>query len=129
MNKSILLGGALAVALSAPAMAADFHALKGLQGAAPAPLQDGVLAATEGGAVCGITSDFTADGLGAAYCGFSKPRGGLSVVTVGVAYTPHGKHTNCQRTVGHRAVIPPEHQRFTHNSSWEQQEAAPGYRS
>ena len=51
MNKSILLGGALAVALSAPAMAADFHALKGLQGATPAPLQDGVLAATEGGGV------------------------------------------------------------------------------
>ena len=52
MNKSILLGSALAVALSAPAMAGDFHALKGLQGAAPAPLQDGVLAATEGGLSC-----------------------------------------------------------------------------
>lgn len=52
MFKSILLGSALAVALSAPAIAADFHALKGLQGAAPAPLQDGVLAATEGGLFC-----------------------------------------------------------------------------
>jgi len=52
MNKSILLGSALAVALSAPAMAADFHALKGLQGARLAPLQDGVLAATEGGSLC-----------------------------------------------------------------------------
>lgn len=52
MNKSILLGSALAVALSAPAMAADFHALKGLQGASLAPLQDGVLATTEGGAAC-----------------------------------------------------------------------------
>jgi hypothetical protein len=53
MNKTTLLGSALAVALSAaPAMAADFHALKGLQGASPAPLQDGVLAATEGGLFC-----------------------------------------------------------------------------
>jgi len=49
MNKSILLGSALAVVLSAPAMAADFHALKGLQGASLAPLQDGVLAARKGG--------------------------------------------------------------------------------
>ena len=64
MNKSILLGGALAVALSAPAMAADFHALKGLQGAAPAPLQDGVLAATEGGGVCTFESaDSTTTGV------------------------------------------------------------------
>ena len=53
MSKTTLLGSALAVALSAaPAMAADFHALKGLQGASPAPLQDGVLAATEGGLFC-----------------------------------------------------------------------------
>jgi hypothetical protein len=59
--KTTLSGCALAVALSAgPAMAADFHALKGLQGAAPAPLQDGVLAATEGGAACAI-GDVTAD--------------------------------------------------------------------
>jgi hypothetical protein len=51
--KTTLFGSALAVALSAsPAIAADFHALKGLQGAAPAPLQDGVLAATEGGLAC-----------------------------------------------------------------------------
>src|SRR5918992_179497 len=50
MNKTTLLGSALAVALSAaPAMAGDFHALAALQGATPAPLQDGVLAATEGG--------------------------------------------------------------------------------
>jgi hypothetical protein len=49
--KTTLLGSALAVALSAaPAIAADFHALKGLQGATPAPLQDRVLATTEGGA-------------------------------------------------------------------------------
>ena len=50
--KTTLLGSALAVALSAPAMAADFHALAGLQGARLAPLQDGVLAATEGGLFC-----------------------------------------------------------------------------
>ena len=56
MIKTTLLGSALAVALSAgPAMAEDFHALKGLQGAAPAPLQDGVLATTEGGAACDFT--------------------------------------------------------------------------
>ena len=53
MSKTTFLGSALAVALSAaPAMAADFHALKGLQGTSPAPLQDGVLAATEGGLLC-----------------------------------------------------------------------------
>lgn len=65
MNSSILLGSALAVALSAPAMAADFHALKGLQGATPAPLQDGVLAAAEGGAVCALGTPFAADSQGA----------------------------------------------------------------
>jgi hypothetical protein len=69
--KTTMLGSALAVALSAaPAIAADFHALKGLQGAAPAPLQEGVLAATEGGATCNITPDVGAVGAGAAYCGF-----------------------------------------------------------
>ncbi len=61
--KTTLLGGALAVALSAPAMAGDFHALNGLQGATPAPLQDGVLAATEGGAACDFTLA-TTDGAG-----------------------------------------------------------------
>jgi hypothetical protein len=60
--KTTLSGCALAVALSAgPAIAADFHALAGLQGATPAPLQDGVLAATEGGASCSIGADVTAD--------------------------------------------------------------------
>lgn len=47
--KTTLLGSALAVALSAPAMAGDFHALAGLQGTSPVPLQDEALAATEGG--------------------------------------------------------------------------------
>lgn len=84
MNKSILLGSALAVALSAPAMAADFHALEGLQGHTPEALPDMALATTEGGAICGITADFTADGGGAAYCAFSQTTGGVSVVTVGV---------------------------------------------
>lgn len=61
MIKTTLSGCALAVALSAgPAIAADFHALAGLQ-ATPAPLQDGVLAATEGGASCSIGADVTAD--------------------------------------------------------------------
>lgn len=50
--KTTLLGCALGVALSAPAMAADFHALAGLQGTSPAPLQDKALAATEGGLSC-----------------------------------------------------------------------------
>jgi hypothetical protein len=49
---TLLLGGALAVAVfSAPVMAADFHAMAALQ-AAPAPMQDMELAATEGGLVC-----------------------------------------------------------------------------
>ncbi len=61
--KTTLLGSALAVALSAPAMAGDFHALAGLQGATPAPLQDGVLAATEGGATCDFQTA-TTDGAG-----------------------------------------------------------------
>lgn len=83
MNKSILLGGALAVALSAPAMAGDFHALAGLQGATPAPLQDGVLAATEGGATCNLTPTLGAVGLGAAYC--SLVTGGVSLNASAVA--------------------------------------------
>lgn len=49
---TFLLGGVLAVAVfSAPVMAADFHAMAALQ-AAPTPMQDVELAATEGGAVC-----------------------------------------------------------------------------
>ncbi len=66
MIRTTLLGSVLAVALSAtPAIAADFHALKGLQGVTPAPLQDGVLATTEGGATCdvgGIIADSGAPG-------------------------------------------------------------------
>ncbi len=66
MIKTTLLGSALAVALSAaPAIAADFHALGGLQGATPAPLQDQVLATTEGGASCdigGVVADSGAPG-------------------------------------------------------------------
>ncbi|MGH8659022.1 MAG: hypothetical protein ACREV4_11260 [Gammaproteobacteria bacterium] len=70
--KTALLGSTLAVALSAPAMAADFHALAGLQGATPAPLQDGVLAATEGGAACvagtGAAAGGLVDNIGVALC-------------------------------------------------------------
>lgn len=64
MIKTTLSGCALAVVLSAgPAIAADFHALKGLQGATPAPLQDGVLAATEGGSACTAGAASVAGGL------------------------------------------------------------------
>lgn len=57
MIKNTLLGYALAAALSAgPAMAADFHALGGLLGTTPTPLQDETLAATEGGTVCTVTA-------------------------------------------------------------------------
>ena len=56
MIKNTLLGCALAAALStASAMAADFHALAGLQGTTLTPLEDEVLAATEGGTVCAVT--------------------------------------------------------------------------
>ena len=73
MIKTTLFGSALAVALSAsPAIAEDFHALDGLQGAAPAPLQDGVLAATEGGAICTVISADSAAG-GFALCAALPP--------------------------------------------------------
>ncbi len=56
MIRNKVLACALAVALSAaPALAADFHALAGLRGATPTPLDDEVLAATEGGAACSVT--------------------------------------------------------------------------
>ncbi len=87
MNKSILLGGALAVALSAPAMAADFHALKGLQGAAPAPLQDGVLATTEGGAACvanGSAAGGLIDNIGVALCASLPTAGGTNFANFSV---------------------------------------------
>ncbi|MGH8615577.1 MAG: hypothetical protein ACREYF_27055 [Gammaproteobacteria bacterium] len=84
--ETMFLGSALAVALSAPAMAADFHALAGLQGATPAPVQDGVLALTEGGATCALPSGLGgAEGGGAAYCGFViGASGSLSATPVGV---------------------------------------------
>lgn len=87
MIKTTLLGSALAVALSvAPAMAADFHALAGLQGATPASLHDEVLAATEGGAVCTITGVATADsGTAGGVCLIALLRtstGGLAIFAV-----------------------------------------------
>jgi hypothetical protein len=90
MIKTTLLGSALAVALSAaPAMAADFHALAGLQGATPAPLQDEVLAATEGGAACtvavGLVSVTVDSGTAGGVCLVSilvTPAGGLSIFAV-----------------------------------------------
>jgi hypothetical protein len=64
MNKTTLLGSALAVALSAaPAMAADFQALAALQGTSPAPLQDEVLAATEGGQTCTVITASSETGV------------------------------------------------------------------
>lgn len=54
--KNTLLGSGLAVALSiTPAIAADFHALAGLGGTTPTPLEDTALAATEGGTTCTAT--------------------------------------------------------------------------
>ena len=89
MIKTMLLGSALALALSAaPAMAADFHALAGLQGATPAPLHDKVLAATEGGAVCMMTGliNATADsGTAGGVCLIAilvTPAGGLAIFAV-----------------------------------------------
>jgi hypothetical protein len=67
IKTTTLLGSALAVVLSAPAMAADFHALAGLQ-STPAPLQDGVLAATEGGASCAIGTVTADSGLPGGVC-------------------------------------------------------------
>ncbi|MGH8469431.1 MAG: hypothetical protein ACREVY_10770 [Gammaproteobacteria bacterium] len=88
MNKSILLGSALAVALSAPAMAADFHALNGLQGATPAPLMDGVLAATEGGAACiagtGAAAGGLVDNIGVALCAALPTAGGTNFANFAV---------------------------------------------
>lgn len=52
MKKMTLLGSAFAVVvLSAPVVAEDFHAMTALR-AAPAPMQDVELAATEGGVTC-----------------------------------------------------------------------------
>jgi hypothetical protein len=90
MIKTTLLGSALAVALSAaPAMAADFHALAGLQGTTPAPLQDEVLAATEGGAACtvavGLISVTADSGTAGGVCLISilvTPAGGLAIFAV-----------------------------------------------
>lgn len=83
--KATLLGSTLAVALSAPAIAGDFHALEGLQGHTPEALPDAALATTEGGATCNITPDAGAAGAGAAYCGFVVgASGSISGTPVGV---------------------------------------------
>lgn len=83
MIKNTLLGCALAAALSAaPAISADFHALAGLRGTTPTPLDDKVLAATEGGAVCTVTLgpiSVTAD---------SGSTGGVCLI--GILITPTG---------------------------------------
>ncbi|MGH8604705.1 MAG: hypothetical protein ACREXR_18550 [Gammaproteobacteria bacterium] len=92
--KNPLLGCALSVALSAsPAMAADFHALAGLRGTTPAPLDDVVLAATEGGTVCtatvgliSVTADSGAAG-GICLVGIlTTPAGVLSIVAFANAF-------------------------------------------
>lgn len=85
MKKTMLLGSALAVALSVPAMAGDFYALEGLQGHTPEALANTVLATTEGGATCVGGVGETAEGLGAAYCGFViGAQGNYSGTPVGV---------------------------------------------
>lgn len=81
MNKT-LLGSALAAAmLSGTAMAADFHALSGVQ-QAPAPVQEQELSATEGGATCDATTVGSAGGV--ALCAFlsSGASGGTAQFTV-----------------------------------------------
>jgi hypothetical protein len=90
MIKTTLLGSALAVALSAaPAMAADFHALAGLQGTTPTPLHDEVLAATEGGAACtvavgsiSVTADSGTAGGVCLIAALLTPAGGLAILVV-----------------------------------------------
>ena len=90
MIKTKLLGSALAVALLVdPAMAADFHALAGLQGTTPAPLHDEVLAAVEGGALCtvsvGLISVTASTGTEGGVCLVSilvTPTGGLAIFAV-----------------------------------------------
>lgn len=83
MKKTIVLGSALAVALSsAPTMAADFHAFAFMHGTALIPLQDSELATTEGGASCDIHTATTAGGV--ALCAFliSGASGGDAQFTV-----------------------------------------------
>jgi len=88
--KNALRGYALAVALStAPVMGADFHALAALRGTTPTPVDDEVLAATEGGAVCTVTVDLitvTADtGMAGGVCLVSiliTPAGGMAIFAV-----------------------------------------------
>ena len=101
MNKSILLGSALAVALSAPAMAADSHALEGPSRETPCRhFADTVLATTEGGATCNVSDTVGATGAGAAYCGFVIGASGeLLSDTSGSRHTVDGEHPECHRTV------------------------------
>jgi hypothetical protein len=70
--KKVTLGSALAAAiLSSTAMAADFHALSEVQ-AAPAPIQDKELSATEGGATCSSANS----NVGNSLCAFLPPGSG-----------------------------------------------------
>ncbi|MEE9398575.1 MAG: hypothetical protein V3V31_16370 [Methylococcales bacterium] len=82
MKKVTLLGSALTVAmLSAPAMAADFQALSGVQ-AAPAPIQDAELSATEGGATCDVATVDSAGGVALCAWVVSGASGGTASFTV-----------------------------------------------
>jgi hypothetical protein len=67
MIKSMLLGGAMVVALVTPAVAADFHAVSKLS---VVSVQDQVLATTEGGATCttGGTGSQTEGAGGVSLC-------------------------------------------------------------
>ena len=83
MKKSTLFGSALAIGLaSGPVMSADFYALSVVQGAAPVAMQNGELAATEGGATCDFTTVASAGGV--ALCAFllSGASGGTASFTV-----------------------------------------------
>ncbi len=82
MKKITLLGSALAVGLlSTSAMAADFHALSGLQ-AAPAPVNDVELSTTEGGATCDFTAVSSAGGVALCAVLSSGASGGTAAFTV-----------------------------------------------
>jgi hypothetical protein len=80
MKKITMLGSALAVGLlSSSAMAADFHALSGVQAA---PVTDVELSTTEGGASCDASEVGSAGGV--ALCAFlvSGASGGHAEFTV-----------------------------------------------
>jgi hypothetical protein len=77
MKKLALIGTTLSAALlSSTVMATDFQALTVLQGTTPVALEDSELAATEGGAFCGVPISINESTIGPggfAYCGEVGP--------------------------------------------------------